>query len=70
MITELRAAAQITPKKLSFNQGGKPENPGLELEVFDWVMSQREQELAVFTADIIDLAVHLCLLLRTEMNHI
>ena len=41
MIAEIRAVAQITSYKLTFNEHGKSENSGLELQVFDLVMNQR-----------------------------
>ena len=45
--------AEKSPKKFTFDNGPKLQNKDLEIQVYKWVLAQREAELAVSAIDVI-----------------
>ena len=56
-IEEITLLSEKSPKKLTLNKGKKSNNQELENEVYSWILSQREEELAVSAHGITDKAL-------------
>lgn len=57
--TKLELKAKSNPKALSLHEGRNVENESLEMDVFDWILAQRQAEISVSTAGIIAKALSL-----------
>ena len=56
---EIERQAAESPRKLTLHKGRRPEYEDLEESVYEWIMEQRADELAVSTTDVIEKAVAL-----------
>lgn len=57
--TKLELKAKSNPKASSLHEGRNVENESLEMDVFDWILAQRQAEISVSTAGIIAKALSL-----------
>jgi transposase-like protein len=58
MLGKLKEKAQVNPRAKSVHKGSVVTDLAFEQEVKDWIISQREMDIAVRTKDIINHVIH------------